>query len=312
MTSRDFSQTFAVLHGQTENPPSTSAQNCLQNGQHSHNSNPPPNTNVVGAEKIISGMGDDFSRDVFFKKSKAAAGLCEWVVNIVMYYNVVTQVEPKKKALREAMETLNNANEKLKSVKALVADLEEKLAKLMSEFDAAMAEKDAVMQEAQRCQSKLDMAQRLIGALSANGVIWEQTVLTVEDDLEIMPGEVLIGCAFASYLGVFTREYREQAVDEFCAYLRGKGVPLGKQCDPLKVLTTEAQVALWAGQGLPSDRVSSENGAIMTSSQRWCLIIDPQMQGIVWIRNKEANNNLQITRMGHGKMMQVFEHGVVH
>ncbi len=82
------------------------------------------------------------------------------------------------------------------------------------------------------------------------------------------------------YLGVFTREYREACTKLFVSFLKSKGVPLGKATDPLKSLTTEAEIAKWAGQGLPSDRVSAENGAIMTSSQRWCLIIDPQMQGI--------------------------------
>jgi len=66
-------------------------------------------------------------------------------------------------------------------------------------------------------------------------------------------------------------------------------------------------VASWAGQGLPADRVSCENGAIMTNSQRWGLIIDPQLQGIVWIKNRESDNGLQITRMGHGKMLNTFE-----
>lgn len=122
-----------------------------------------------------------------------------------------------------------------------------------------------------------------------------------------MPGEVLIACAFASYLGVFTRDYREVCTKLFVDFLKSKHVPMGKVSDPLKILCSEAHIAMWSGQGLPSDRVSSENGAIMTNSQRWCLIIDPQMQGIGWIKSKEANNNLQVTRMGHPKLVQTFE-----
>ncbi|CAK9027352.1 unnamed protein product [Durusdinium trenchii] len=48
----------------------------------------------------------------------------------------------------------------------------------------------------------------------------------------------------------------------------------------------------------------------MTCSERWCLIIDPQMQGIVWIKTKEADNNLQVTRMGSPRMVQVFEQSI--
>merc|ERR1719191_2073059 len=43
------------------------------------------------------------------------------------------------------------------------------------------------------------------------------------------------------------------------------------------------------------------------NSQRWSLIIDPQLQGVVWIKNKEAEAGLVITRMGHNKMVNTFE-----
>ena len=44
-----------------------------------------------------------------------------------------------------------------------------------------------------------------------------------------------------------------------------------------------------------------------TNSERWCLIIDPQLQGVFWIKNKETDNGLVVTRMGHPKMVNTFE-----
>lgn len=271
-----------------------------------------PLQNVDKARKIKDGLGEDFSQAGMSKKSQAAGGLCVWIINIIMYYDVVVQVEPKKQALREATDTLNAANAKKAEVDTLVAELETKLAKLMNEFEKAMAEKDAVMKEAQKCQTKLDMAQRLVGALSANGVIWEQTVMNAGEELVYIPGDTLVACSFASYVGVFTRVYREHCVHKYVEFLNSKSVPLGPKPDALVVLTNDAEMAAWAGQGLPADRVSCENGAIMTNSQRWCLTIDPQLQGIVWIKNKEADNNLQVTRMGHPKMVQIFEQSLDH
>merc|ERR1712139_263120 len=163
-----------------------------------------PQQNVEAARKVKEAMGEDFTSDAMRKKSSAAAGLCEWIINIIMYYDVVIQVEPKKQALREATETLNAANIRLAEVKALVKELEDKLSVLVAEFDKAMAEKDAVMAEAQKCQTKLDMAQRLVGALSANGVIWEQTVQNAGEELVVIPGDTLVACSFSSYAGVFT------------------------------------------------------------------------------------------------------------
>ncbi|KAF4738460.1 hypothetical protein FOZ63_025846, partial [Perkinsus olseni] len=264
-----------------------------------------PGQNISCARPLTE--AEDFTVESMKKKSAAAAGLCEWVINIIMYYDVVITVEPKKQSLREANEMLAGANERLAIVQAQVAELQAKLAKLVAEFDAAIAEKDAVMAEAQKCQNKLEMAQRLIGALGANGVIWEQTVSQIAVDLEVMPGDVLVACSFVSYVGVFTRQYREDCINTFVEFLNKNNVPLSSKCDPLSILASEADMAGWATQGLPSDRVSCENGAIMTNSERWCLIIDPQLQGIAWIKNKEASNNLQITRMGRPKMVATFE-----
>jgi hypothetical protein len=44
-----------------------------------------PQSNVDAAKKVIASMGDDFTPEVMKKKSNAAAGLTEWIINIVMY-----------------------------------------------------------------------------------------------------------------------------------------------------------------------------------------------------------------------------------
>lgn len=40
-----------------------------------------------------------FDPEIIKNKSIAAAGVCSWVVNIVKYYDVIQDVEPKRKAL---------------------------------------------------------------------------------------------------------------------------------------------------------------------------------------------------------------------
>ena len=69
------------------------------------------------------------------------------------------------------------------------------------------------------------------------------------------------------------------------------GVPMSEGADPLSILTTEAERAVWAGDNLPTDRVSIENGAIAVNCARWPLLIDPQLQGITWIKKKEVRTH---------------------
>ena len=45
----------------------------------------------------------------------------------------------------------------------------------------------------------------------------------------------------------------------------------------MKMLVDDAQIAGWNNEGLPNDRMSAENATILTTSERWPLMIDPQV-----------------------------------
>lgn len=57
-----------------------------------------------------------FNKEVIYNKSRAAAGLCEWAINIVKYYDVVSEVEPKRQELAAANTKLQEANTLLVAV----------------------------------------------------------------------------------------------------------------------------------------------------------------------------------------------------
>jgi len=55
---------------------------------------------------------ETFTPENMITKSSAAAGVCDWIINITAYYDVFVSVEPKKAAVAEAKATLAAANEK--------------------------------------------------------------------------------------------------------------------------------------------------------------------------------------------------------
>lgn len=59
--------------------------------------------------------------DFVRSKSAAAAGLCAWVINIVRFYEVYCDVEPKRRALEAANAELAAAQDKLLIITQKVA-----------------------------------------------------------------------------------------------------------------------------------------------------------------------------------------------
>jgi len=56
--------------------------------------------------------------------------------------------------------------------------------------------------------------------------------------------------------------------------------------------------------------VSTENGAILTNSERYTLMIDPQLQGITWLRKTWDPKGLVVTRLTTKNMVKTIESSV--
>lgn len=74
-------------------------------------------------------------------------------------------------------------------------------------------------------------------------------------------------------------------------------IPMTDGLDVLSLLTDGATIARWNNENLPSDRMSIENATILTNAERWPLMIDPQLQGIKWIKTREGEE-LKVIRLG--------------
>lgn len=123
----------------------------------------------------------------------------------------------------------------------------------------------------------------------------------------VIIGDVLLASAFVSYVGPFNKKFRDEICSKFLEFFKQNNIPTSPNTNPLTVLTDEATIATWNNFGLPPDRVSTENGAILTNSERYSLIIDPQLQGITWLRKTWDQHKLQVTRLSNPKMVKTIE-----
>ena len=250
----------------------------------------------------------EFEPENIRSKSGAAAGLCSWCINICKYFRIYQMVAPKRAALAAANAKLDAANESLKGIRAMLAELDAKLAQLTEMFESATEEKNQAIAQADKTQAKANLALRLVNGLSSEGVRWAASIESFGVKQRTLIGDVMLASAFVSYVGAFTAEFRAEFVTEkWLPDMVDREIPMTEGVTPISVLATEAQIAGWAGEGLPSDGVSIQNGAIICNSARWPLMIDPQLQGIGWITGKEAEKDLTIVQQTQHKYIDKVE-----
>ncbi|CAG7784872.1 unnamed protein product [Allacma fusca] len=254
-----------------------------------------------------------FQPDLIRSKSFAASGLCSYVINVLRYNEVYQVVAPKRLALQDATDDLNSNLEKLGFLQERIKELERKLALLTKEFESATEAKIKCQEEADKTTATIDLANRLVGGLASEKIRWISNVKSYRDSTITIPGDMLLVTAFVSYVGSFTKKYRQDLLDKtWLPYLQKMkpGIPMSENVDPLRVLTDDAQIAEWNSFGLPSDRMSSENATILINSQRWPLMIDPQLQGVKWIKC-QFGSELVVIRLGQKGFLDLIEESII-
>ncbi|XP_031213696.1 dynein heavy chain 11, axonemal isoform X3 [Mastomys coucha] len=250
----------------------------------------------------------EFNPNLIRTKSFAAAGLCAWVINIIKFYEVYCDVEPKRQALAQTNVELAAATEKLEAVRRKLVDLDHNLSRLTASFEKATAEKVRCQEEVNQTNKTIDLANKLVSELESEKIRWGQSIKSFETQEKTLCGDVLLTAAFVSYIGSFTRQYRQELVDhKWIPFLQQKvSIPIAEGLDLIAMLTDDATIATWNNEGLPSDRMSTENATILTHCERWPLMIDPQQQGIKWIKNKYGPD-LKVTHLGQKGFLNTIE-----
>jgi dynein heavy chain len=267
-------------------------------------------------EELIKKLGPlvenpDFNAEAMTKKSEAAANLCSWVVNIYTYNRIWVKVKPLMDALEEATQNKAAAEAQLAEVQAQVAEVEAALQALEDKLMAATNEKLEVEAEAKRCTERLDLAERLVNGLASENTRWGQEIERLKANEVTLIGDVLLASAFVSYVGAFDHVFRNELWREvWIPDIGERAIPLSEGVDPLNLLTDDARTAAMLNEGLPADRISIENGSIINASKRWPLMIDPQLQGIKWLKQKEEGDNLKVITLTQPKWLNVIVNAI--
>ena len=254
-----------------------------------------------------------FTVEVMKTKSAAAANLCNWVVNIVKFNRIYVKVKPLMDSLEAARAAKAKAEASLAAAMAIVAAVDAKLKGLGEKFQVATEEKALVEEQAAAGTARLGLAERLVGGLSSENDRWAKEIDNLKENSTTLIGDCMLAAGFVSYVGAFDQQNREALwKDTWTPDLEERKIPLTKGVDPLSMLTNDGNNAKMISEGLPADRISIENGSMITNCKRWPLLIDPQTQGIKWLRQKEEANGLQVFQLNQKGWQRKVEQAITN
>ncbi|ESN93529.1 hypothetical protein HELRODRAFT_194054 [Helobdella robusta] len=252
----------------------------------------------------------DFDPEKIKFISSACEGLCRWALAIEKYDLVIKVVGPKKVALAEAENKMKNAMAVLGRKREKLQEVQSKLARMNAVLSINREKKLRLEQQVLECSQKLTRAEQLIGGLGGEKDRWNVTAQLMSVKYFTITGDVLLSSAIIAYMGPFTSSFRQEQILLWKRLTRNSLIPLSEDFSLANILGDPVQIRSWKIFGLPSDEFSIDNGIIISQTNRWPLMIDPQGQANRFIKKLEKKNNLSVVKLTDFDLARTLESGI--
>lgn len=176
-------------------------------------------------------------------------------------------------------------------------------------YHDSVAEREALQKRMELTQVRLERADLLIHALQGEEGRWEAEIQATTERLHSVLGDTLIAAGAVAYFGALSSKFRRRLIEEWSGAVRAEGIVVSSDFHLVGSQFDTSQRLLWRSQDLPQDRHSEENAVFLKKSRRWCLLIDPQRQGLKFLRGIEGKK-LKVVRATDSGYLAILERSI--
>ena len=185
---------------------------------------------IIGKIRKTYSSHENFTPEKAANASKAAAGLCKWVLAMEAYDRVAKVVAPKKAMLKKSEEELKIVLAELDEKKEALKTVQDDLSELEDNLQGANEKKAQLEFDVDLCKKKLIRAKQLIGGLGGEKDRWTGHSNRLSQLLTEVTGNVLVSSGLIAYLGAFTSKYRSSLMKDWVNLCRKRRIPWCVDC----------------------------------------------------------------------------------
>jgi len=271
-------------------------------------------------QELLNKRGNSFEHAVIHRVSVAASPLAAWVKANLEYSAVLIRIQPLQEANDHLQAELESSKDRLNKCQAALKHLDAKVLELKNDFAKRTAEAETLKASLIKAEEVLGAAQEMLGKLAGERTRWDTMMAELNGQVGAMAGSALMSAGFLVYLADESEQVRKDILEEWQGafvqggLLTGKGAKVGQPggFSMQTFLSTEGELLRWKGQGLPTDKLSSENAIVILNAHYTPLIIDPSSQATEWLTSnlQAAGSNTEILVPHEHRFANALELGV--
>jgi len=240
----------------------------------------------------IQSYTKEFNLEKLQRMNQIVPNLAQYIILVEKFFKAKWNAEIKRKNLDEANKQLGQALQILMDLEAKLNEIKFAIEKLEQEKRDRESALDKIKEETGKIKTKLERANFLINAFKNEEGRWAESLLKNQENLKNLTGNTILAAGILTYFGVFSGKYRDDLLKNYwIPILNKKEIQISEKFEFLEFISNSREIQDWVMQGLPNDNTFKENAVIIKYSLNFALIIDPQDQALIWIKNMQKSAN---------------------